>query len=128
MKQGNPKVFSLYFSELSRWLAPVLIIGLLASFGLGWLVNSILILMGFIVIAPAIAFFVLRWWVGRNLISDQCPVCGYEFPGFKNTEFRCPSCGESLKAENGSFQRLTPPGTIDVEAVDVSVPQIRDGH
>lgn len=128
MKQGNPKVFSLYFSELSRWLAPVLIIGLLATFGLGWLVNSILILMGFIVIAPAIAFFVLRWWVSRNLISDQCPVCGYEFPGFNNTEFPCPSCGESLKAENGSFQRLTPPGTIDVEAVDVSVPQIRDGR
>ncbi|NER35217.1 MAG: hypothetical protein F6J93_14600 [Oscillatoria sp. SIO1A7] len=128
MKQGNPNVFSLYLSELSRWLAPVLIIGLLATFGLGWLVNSILILIGFIVIAPAIGFLVLRWWIGRNLISGQCPSCGYEFPGFKNTEFPCPSCGESLKVENGSFQRLTPPGTIDVDAVEVSVSQIKGGN
>ena len=73
-----------------------------------------------LLITPVIAWFGFRWWLKRNLVEDQCPVCSYELTGFNGTESRCPSCGEPLKVEGGQFKRLTPPGTIDVDAVEVS--------
>ncbi len=120
MNQGSPKLWSLTLSDFSRLLVPLLIIWLLGSIGLGWLVNSLLILVGLLLISPVIAVFVLRWWVSRNVITDQCPVCSYEFTGLNQAQFQCPNCGETLKVENRQFQRVTPPGTIDVQAVEVS--------
>ena len=120
MNQGSPKLWSLTLSDFSRLLVPLLIIWLLASIGLGWLVNSFLFLVGLLLISPVIAVFVLRWWVSRNVITDQCPVCDYEFTGLNQAQFQCPNCGETLKVENRQFQRVTPPGTIDVQAVEVS--------
>ena len=46
--------------------------------------------------------------------------------GINNTQMRCPSCSEPLKVENKQFLRLTPPGTVDVSAIDVTVKQIKD--
>jgi len=63
------------------WLTLLAIAWLLASLGLGWLVNSLLIIVGLLFLAPVVAFFGFRWWLERNLVSDQCPVCGYEFTG-----------------------------------------------
>ncbi len=120
MNQGSPKLWSLTLSDFSRLLVPLLIIWLLGSIGLGWLVNSFLILVGLLLISPVIAVFVLRWWVSRNVIADQCPVCSYEFTGLTQAQFQCPNCGETLKVKNRQFQRVTPPGTIDVQAVEVS--------
>jgi len=78
------------------------------------------------VIAPAIAFLGLRWWLRRSLVRDHCPVCSYELTGLNQTQIQCPSCGEPLKVEGGHFHRLTPPGTIEVEAVDVSAKQLEE--
>jgi predicted RNA-binding Zn-ribbon protein involved in translation (DUF1610 family) len=85
-----------------------------------------LILIGLLLISPVIAVFVLRWWVSRNVIEDQCPVCSYEFTGLNQTQFQCPNCGETLKIENRQFHRVTPPGTIDVQAVEVSSSPVDD--
>ncbi len=74
------------------------------------------------IITPVIAWAGFRWWLNKNLVNSQCPVCGYEFTGFKDTECSCPSCGEPLKVTGGYFQTITPPGTIDVEAVEVESP------
>ena len=126
MNQGNPKLWSFNLSDFSSVLVPLLIIWLLGSIGLGWLVNSFLILMGLLLISPVIAVFVLRWWVRRNVIADQCPVCSYEFTGLKQTQFQCPNCGETLKIESRKFHRVTPPGTIDVQAVEVSASPLDD--
>lgn len=126
MNQGNPKLWSFNLSDFSSVLVPLLIIWLLGSIGLGWLVNSFLILMGLLLISPVIAVFVLRWWVRRNVILDQCPVCSYEFTGLNQAQFQCPNCGETLKIESRKFQRVTPPGTIDVQAVEVSASAVDD--
>jgi hypothetical protein len=108
-------------------LLTLLLFGLLlGSVGLGWLVNGFLIFLALLFLLPAIATVGFRWWFARNLVEDKCPVCNYEFTGFNNTECRCPSCGESLKVEAGNFHRLTPPGTIDVEAIEVGVQQLED--
>ncbi|NER01738.1 MAG: hypothetical protein F6K17_03390 [Okeania sp. SIO3C4] len=126
MNQGNSKVFKLTLASIGNWLIVLAVVWLLGSIGLGWLVNSVLILIGFILIAPIIAFIGLRWWLNRNLIIDKCPVCSYEFTALNQTQFQCPSCGEPLKVEGGNFSRLTPPGTIDVSAVEINAQQIED--
>ncbi|MGB3513962.1 MAG: hypothetical protein WBA93_33085 [Microcoleaceae cyanobacterium] len=126
MNQGNPKIFQLKLASIGNWLIILAVVWLLGSIGLGWLVNSILILIGFVLITPVIAFIGLRWWLNRNLIIDECPVCSYEFTALNKTQFQCPNCGEPLKIEQGNFSRLTPPGTIDVSAVEINSRQIED--
>lgn len=99
---------------------------ILGAIGLGWLVKSFVILVIFIVMAPVVAFVGFRWWLQRNLIEDKCPVCGYELTGLNQTQMRCPSCSEPLMVEEGRFQRITPPGTIDVQAIEVSAKQLEE--
>lgn len=126
MNQDFRKLPQLNFSGLGCWLTVLLTCWLLGSVGLGWLVKSVAILLCLLLVAPIIAWFGFRWWLQKNLVEDQCPVCSYEFTGFSGSDCQCPSCGEPLKVEGGKFNRLTPPGTIDVEAVEVSVQQIED--
>lgn len=107
-------------------LSFILVSLLFGSVGLGWIVNGVLIFFALIIIIPVIAFFALRWWLQRNLVEDQCPVCNYSFTGFNDTECRCPSCGEVLQVTSGKFKRIAPPGTIDVEVVEVSSSTLDD--
>jgi hypothetical protein len=120
------KSFQFNFANLSRWLTLLVVISLLGSVGLGWLVNSFLILVGLLLITPVIAFVGFQWWLQRNLVQNCCPVCSYEFTGLNRTQLQCPSCGEPLKVEQGQFNRLTPSGTIDVQAVEVSTKPVED--
>ncbi|MCU0568648.1 MAG: hypothetical protein MUF49_18880 [Oculatellaceae cyanobacterium Prado106] len=123
MNQNSFRNLQLNLSGLNFWLTLLGIVWILGSLGLGWLVKSFLILLGLIIITPVIAFFVFRWWLQRNLVEAACPVCAYELTGINGTELRCPNCSEPLKVEQGQFLRLTPPGTVDVQAVDISQEQ-----
>lgn len=125
-KKMSLKSFQFNFSNLTRWLTLFVVISLLGSVGLGWLVNSFLILVGLLLITPVLAFVGFRWWLQRNLVQNRCPVCGYEFTGLNRTQLQCPSCSEPLKVEQGHFNRLTPPGTIDVQAVEVTTQPLED--
>jgi predicted RNA-binding Zn-ribbon protein involved in translation (DUF1610 family) len=99
-----------------RFLITVfLVIWGLSAIGLGWLVNSIFILVGIFTIAPVIALVAFQWWLKRNLITADCPVCQFRTTTAKGSQFHCPSCGEPLEAKDQQFVRFTPPGTIDVE-------------
>jgi hypothetical protein len=113
-------------SGLGCLLSLILVGLLLGLIGLGWLVNGFLILFAFLIISPVIAWGIFRWWLRRNLVEDSCPVCDYEFTGFNRTECQCPNCGESLKVEGGKFLILTPPDTIDVQAIEVPTRQLED--
>lgn len=126
MNNNFPRFYTLNDSGLGCFLTLILMAVLLGSVGLGWVVNGFLIIFALMLLTPVIAWFAFRWWVKNNLVEDQCPVCGYEFTGFKRAECRCPSCGEVLKVEAGHFQTLTPPGTIDVEAIEVSAQQLEE--
>jgi hypothetical protein len=117
------KSFQFNFSRLAGWLTLFLAIWLLGSVGLGWLVNSFVILVGLLILAPVVAFISFRWWLQRNLVQALCPVCNYELMALNRTQLQCPSCGELLKVDQGKLNRLTPPGTIDVQAVEVSANQ-----
>jgi hypothetical protein len=126
VNSNGMKSLQLGAAGVGRLLFPFFILWLLGAIGLGWLVKSLLFIVGLLIITPVIAFVGLRWWLQRNLVQSQCPVCSYELMGLNHSALTCPSCGEALKVENGAFSRLTPPGTIDVEAVDVSVQAIDD--
>ena len=114
------------FSRLGCWLSIIAIALLASSVGLGWVINGFFILIALAFVAPILIFWGVQWWLKLNFIQDSCPVCSYEFTGFKNSEFQCPSCGEPLTVKEGNFARITPPGTIDVDAVEVSIKQIEE--
>lgn len=122
--QNFPKIFQFNDSGFGCLLTFFLIAVLLGSFGLSWLVNSVLILVLLFLLLPIIAWIGLNWWLKRSQVTDQCPVCNYEFTAFKNIDCVCPNCGENLQISSGKFMRIAPPGTIDVEAVEVSVQRI----
>lgn len=111
-------------SGLGCLLSFIAIALLFGSAGLGWVVNGFLIFVAFLLITPVIIFFVVRWWLKRNLVEDQCPVCNYQFTGFNNIECRCPNCGELLQVQSGKFRRITPEGTIDVDVINVTNQQL----
>lgn len=124
MNDRTNRLLQYDFSGLGCWL-PLIAIALLASsVGLGWLVNGFFILIALAFIAPIFVFWGVQWWLKLNFVQDNCPVCNYEFTGFKNAEFQCPNCNEPLKVTQGHFARIMPPGTIDVDAVEVSVQQL----
>jgi predicted RNA-binding Zn-ribbon protein involved in translation (DUF1610 family) len=120
------KTLQLNLLNLRPWLTLLAVIWLLGSLGLGWLVNSLLIIVGLLLLAPVLAFVGFRWWLQRNLVNDQCPVCVHEFTGLNNTQLQCPNCGEQLLVQQGHFRRFTPDGTIDVTAVEVQAKSLED--
>ena len=126
MNQNGFRNLQFELSGIGFWLVLFGIIWLLGAIGLGWLVKSFFILVGILLITPVIGFFVLRWWLKKNIVENQCPVCAHQFAALNGSQTRCPNCGEALKIEKGEFLRLTPPGTIDVDAVEVQSKQIQD--
>lgn len=126
MNRNNYRQVSFNLSGIGFWITLLAIAWLLGAIGLGWIVKSFLVLLGLIILTPVVGFVAFQWWLRRNLVEDQCPVCSYQSTGIKGMQLRCPSCGEPLKIENAKFIRLTPPGTVDVEAIEVPTQQIKD--
>ncbi|MBD2456946.1 hypothetical protein H6G80_23075 [Nostoc sp. FACHB-87] len=123
MSFNNSQLNMLNLRPLLTFLA---VIWLLGSLGLGWLVKSLFILFALLSLAPVVAFVGFRWWLQRNLVTDKCPVCAYEFTGLNNSQLQCPNCGEQLLVQKGHFQRFAPEGTIDVTAVEVQAQSLED--
>ncbi len=116
----------LNLDHLRPWLTLLVVIWLLASLGLGWLINSLVILLGLLLLAPVVAVIGFRWWLKNQLVANDCPVCGYKLVGLENTQLQCTSCGEQLIIHNGQFQRFAPDGTIDIKAVEVPAKSLED--
>ncbi len=106
--------------SLRFWLTLILLAWALGAVGLGWLVQSFLILVIIVAVTPILLFLGLRFWLRQNLIQAPCPVCSFEFASLNNSKTRCPNCGEAVDVVNRQFVRQTPPGTIDVAAVEVT--------
>lgn len=126
MNERFNKLLQYNTSGLGCWISLILFALIVAKIGLGGVISGFLILIALLFIVPVVAFWGFQWWLRRKLVQDDCPVCSYEFTGFKNTEFNCPNCGENLQVEGDRFTRMTPLGTIDVDAVEVSVKRIED--
>jgi hypothetical protein len=92
---------------------------ILGSLGLGWLVKSVLFLVALVVLVPIVGLFAFQWWLNRNLVSGECPLCHQPIQGLNGGSMDCTSCGESLEVQGGVFQRQAQAGTIDIQAVEV---------
>ena len=103
------------WASVRFWLTTLFIFWAFGAIGLGWLVNSIFILIGLFTIVPIVAFVGLQWWASSKIVTADCPVCSNTFTATKASQFNCPSCGEPLEAHNNQFRRITPPGTIDID-------------
>jgi len=112
--------YQINFSGLGCWLTVIAVAWLLGAIGLGWIVKSIAVLFVLILAAPVIAFIGFRWWLKRNLIEDNCPVCATPLAGLKNSQTVCPNCRTPLQIGRDGFERFTPEGTVEVNAVDVT--------
>ncbi len=121
-----PKIIQLKLPSLMPWLILLGLVLLSGTTAFKWLADGFLILLAIVIILPIAGWFGLQWWLRRNLVESACPVCSYEFTGFQGTNCVCPSCGEPLQAEQGKFKRVTPAGTIDVEAVEVMGKNLED--
>ena len=127
MKQNfQTKIVNLSDSGIGCFLSLIIIGLLLSAVGLKWVINSFLILICLLIITPILVVWGFRWWLKRNLVEDNCPVCNYHFIGFNNNNCSCPNCGERLEVKLGVFHRITPEGTIDIYAVEVSSRLIED--
>ena len=111
-------------SGLGCWLSLIILALIIGKIGLGGVISGFLFLIALLFILPIIGFWGFQRWLKRKITQAACPVCNYEFTGLKNTEFSCPNCNENLQVEGDKFVRLTPPGTIDVDAVEVSVQRL----
>lgn len=125
MKENYSKLL-LRLASLSNWLIIIGIVWLLGTIGLGWVINSLLIVIGLLVLTPVIAFGVMYWWVNRRVVIADCPVCSEEVIGFNDATVQCSNCGTVLEGKKGKFQRVTEPGTVDVIAVEISPLQLEE--
>ena len=126
MKSNGFRNIQLNLSGLRFWLVLAVILWLISSVGLWWLVKSFFILIGIILFLPLIIFLGFRFWLQRNLINADCPVCGQSLIGINGQQLQCTNCGEALIASDSTLKRVTPPGTVDVDVVDVSVSELPD--
>jgi hypothetical protein len=92
---------------------------ILGSLGLGWLVKSVLFLVALVVLVPIVGLFAFQWWLNRNLVRGECPVCHQAIEGLNGSNMDCTSCGEALEVQGGTFGRQAQAGTIDIQAVEV---------
>ncbi|AZB72296.2 hypothetical protein [Synechococcus elongatus] len=102
-----------------RSLATIAVIVLVLSLLPNWLRDALFGLVGLLILLPILGILGLRWWINRNLVNAPCPVCGTTVSGLGQSQLQCPGCGEVLQVKDRQLVRLTPPGTLDVQAVEV---------
>lgn len=73
------------------------------------------------VLLPIVAIVVGQFWLRRNLVTGDCPVCGQGLNGLAPLQTTCPNCGTALKTTRQGFERAVPAGTVEVQAVAVDV-------
>ena len=119
MTQNGFRSLQLNIPGLGCWVTLLLGAWLLGAAGLGWLVKSALVLVVLLALLPVVLVAIAQFWVRRNVVVGDCPVCGQTLNGLAPLPTACPSCGASLKTTRQGFERVVPDGTVEVQAVAV---------
>ena len=112
------------FPGVGCWLFVLIAVWLLGAIGIGGIIKSIFALVLFVVLAPVLAFLALQFWVKRNLIQGNCPVCEQTLAGLKNSKMPCSNCGTELSVTAEGFERFATDGVIDIQAVDIQASDV----
>lgn len=119
MSQPGFRQIQFNLSGLGCWLTLLGLLWLLGAVGLGWIVKSLAVIVVLMLLIPVFAFVAVRFWLKRNVVQANCPVCSTPLTGIKDAATQCFTCGTVLTATASGFQRQAEEGTIDITAVDV---------
>lgn len=114
------------FPGLGCWVFVLISFWVIGAIGITGILKSIFALVLFVVLAPVLAFWGLQFWVKRNLVEGNCPVCEQPLTGLKSVKTPCPNCGTEVTATADGFERATTDGVIDVQAVDTNASTVTD--
>ncbi|KAM7252366.1 hypothetical protein ACFE04_024249 [Oxalis oulophora] len=74
---------------------------------LGWILDAIVSVSLFVVVAPIVGLGVFLWWAGKDIVQSSCPSCGNDFQVFKSTmneeQQLCPFCSAPFSVVDGKF-------------------------
>lgn len=107
------------FPSLGCWLFILVSLWLIGAIGIGSILKVTFALVLFIFLAPVLAFLALQFWIRRNLVNGECPVCAQSLTGLKSSKMPCPNCGTALLVTAEGFERFAAEGVIDIQAVDI---------
>ncbi len=119
MNQNGFRGLQLNIPGLGCWVTLLLGAWLLGVVGLGWLVKSALALVVVLLLLPVVLIAIAQFWLRRNVVVGECPVCGQGLNGLAPLQTTCPNCGTLLKTSRQGFERVIPDGTVEVQAVEV---------
>ncbi|MEL6816137.1 MAG: hypothetical protein AAFP03_15215, partial [Cyanobacteria bacterium J06598_3] len=107
------------FPGLGCWIFVLIAFWVVGAIGITGILKSIFALVLFLVLAPVLAFFGLQFWIKRNLIQGNCPVCEQPLTSLKTVDIACPNCGTQVTVGDNGFERVAGEGVIDIQAMDV---------
>eukprot|EP00274_Cyanoptyche_gloeocystis_P000352 CAMPEP_0196660580 /NCGR_PEP_ID=MMETSP1086-20130531/40465_1 /TAXON_ID=77921 /ORGANISM="Cyanoptyche gloeocystis , Strain SAG4.97" /LENGTH=185 /DNA_ID=CAMNT_0041995059 /DNA_START=320 /DNA_END=877 /DNA_ORIENTATION=- len=85
-------------STLGQALIALTVLWLIFSGRLAWLFDSILILIAIVTLPAVISFAAFRWWLSKQLVTAQCPVCGNTLSVLVKTPLvQCARCSSILR-------------------------------
>ncbi|MGD1899535.1 MAG: hypothetical protein ACFB16_21635 [Phormidesmis sp.] len=113
------------FPGLGCWVFLLIAFWIIGAIGITGVLKSIFALVLFLVLAPVIAFAGLQFWIKRNLVQGNCPVCDQPLTSLKTVNTPCPNCGTQVTVGEAGFERVASEGTIDVQAVDVQAVDVQ---
>ncbi len=107
------------FPGLGCWLFVFIAIWVIGAIGITGILKSIFAVILFLILAPVLLSVVARFWLKRNLVTDNCPVCEQSLVCIKQSKTICPNCATEVMATENGLKRVAADGVIDVQAVDI---------
>lgn len=107
------------FPGLGCWLFVFIAIWVIGAIGITGILKSIFAVVLFLILAPVLLSVAAQFWLKRNLISGNCPVCDQSLVCLKQSKTICPNCATEVIATEDGFERVAADGVIDVQAVDI---------
>ncbi len=107
------------FPGLGCWLFAFIAIWVIGAIGITGILKSIFAVILFLVLAPVLLSVAVRFWLKRNVVTGNCPVCEQSLVCIKQSKTICPNCATEVTATSDGFERVAADGVIDVQAVDI---------
>ena len=107
------------FPGIGCWLFAFIAIWVIGAIGITGILKSIFAVILFLILAPVLLSVAARFWLKRNLVSGNCPVCKQSLVCIKQSKTICPNCATEVTATSDGLKRATADGVIDVQAVDM---------
>lgn len=107
------------FPGLGCWLFAFIAIWVVGAIGITGILKSIFAVVLFLILAPVLLSVAAQFWLKRNLVTGNCPVCEQSLVCIKQSKTVCPNCATEVRATADGLERIAADGVIDVQAVDI---------